>query len=215
MTTDDSHKKAIAFFDGQNLFHSVKEAFGYSYPNYDPKSLAKSICKLRGWELIQTRFYTGIPKPDDNKFWNNFWTKKLLYMRRKGIYVFSRPIRYIHKEKTLPDGTKDSVLVGDEKGIDVRIAIDIITLAIKKRYDVALIFSQDQDLSEAAHEIRNITKENDQWIKLASAFPKNTFKKHLNRGINKTDWLPFEKSLYDTCIDPRDYRLIPENQRHK
>ena len=129
-------------------------------------------------------------------------------MRRQGVYVFSRPIRYLHKEKSLPDGTKYSVLAGDEKGIDVRIAIDIIILAIKKRYDVALIFSQDQDLSEAAIEIRNIVKENDQWIKIASAFPKNTLKKHLNRGINKTDWISFEKSLYDTCIDPRDYRLI-------
>lgn len=27
-------KRTIAFFDGQNLFHAAKEAFGYPYPNY-------------------------------------------------------------------------------------------------------------------------------------------------------------------------------------
>jgi hypothetical protein len=35
--------KAIAFFDGRNLFHSVKESFGYAYPNYHPKRLAQAI----------------------------------------------------------------------------------------------------------------------------------------------------------------------------
>jgi len=27
-------KRAIVFFDGQNLFHGAKEPFGYTYPNY-------------------------------------------------------------------------------------------------------------------------------------------------------------------------------------
>ena len=76
-------------------------------------------------------------------------------------------------------------------------------------YDVALVFSQDQDLSEVADEIRQIAKEQNRWIKIASAYPKNTSQKHLNRVINKTDWIPFEKALYDTCLDPRDYRPKP------
>jgi hypothetical protein len=28
-------KRAWAFFDGQNLYHAAKEAFGYRLPNYD------------------------------------------------------------------------------------------------------------------------------------------------------------------------------------
>jgi uncharacterized LabA/DUF88 family protein len=39
-------------------------------------------------------------------------------------------------------------LTAEEKGIDVRIAIDVIRLAHRNAYDVALLFSQDQDLSE-------------------------------------------------------------------
>jgi uncharacterized LabA/DUF88 family protein len=41
------------------------------------------------------------------------------------------------------------VLVGEEKGMDVRLAVDVVRMAREKLYDVALIFSQDQDLSEA------------------------------------------------------------------
>jgi hypothetical protein len=26
------------------------------------------------------------------------------------------------------------------------------------------------------------------------------------RGINRTDWIPFDRSTYDACIDPVDYR---------
>lgn len=35
-------KRTIAFFDGKDLFHAVKEAFGYRYPNYEPLALARA-----------------------------------------------------------------------------------------------------------------------------------------------------------------------------
>jgi hypothetical protein len=35
VTAEPPVKRAFVFIDGQNLFHAAKEAFGYSYPNYD------------------------------------------------------------------------------------------------------------------------------------------------------------------------------------
>ncbi|MBF0475857.1 MAG: NYN domain-containing protein [Deltaproteobacteria bacterium] len=198
--------KAVAFFDGQNLFHSAKEIFGYTFPNYDPQKLAQTICSSKGWQLVETRFYTGVPDTEDDQFWNYFWIAKLLQMSRQGVYTFSRPLHYRNRTILCPDGHQHTVLVGEEKGIDVRIAIDTIRLAHKNTYDVALVFSQDQDLSEVAAEIRTIAQEQDRWIKIACAFPHNQAQKHTKRGINKTDWLPFDKLLYDVCLDPRDYR---------
>ena len=32
-------KRAVAFVDGQNLFHAAREAFGYTYPNYNVSAL--------------------------------------------------------------------------------------------------------------------------------------------------------------------------------
>jgi hypothetical protein len=34
--------------DGQNLFHSAREAFGYTYPNYDIGKPAKAVCASQG-----------------------------------------------------------------------------------------------------------------------------------------------------------------------
>ncbi len=171
MSAEPPHPRAVAFVDGQNLFHAVRAAFGHIHPNYDIKCLAQAVCDTRGWQLTQTRFYTGVPDLQDNAFWHQFWSRKLLATRRAGVYVYSRPLRYRNKRVKLPDGTVHSFLSGEEKGIDVRIALDVISLAHRKDYDVALVFSQDQDLSEAAEEIRVIAHEQQRWIKIASSFP--------------------------------------------
>ena len=80
---------------------------------------------------------------------------------RQGVVTCSRSLRYRNQRVRLPGGTEHTFLVGEEKGIDVRIAIDVIRIAHHKDYDVALIFSQDQDLSEVAKEIRTISQEQD------------------------------------------------------
>lgn len=83
----------------------------------------------------------------------------------------------------------------------------MIRLAHSREYDVAVIFSQDQDLSEVADEVRVIAKEQNRWIKVASAFPVSPVVTRA-RGINKTDWIRIDRTTYDTCIDSRDYRSI-------
>jgi uncharacterized LabA/DUF88 family protein len=197
-------KITVAFVDGQNLFHCVKEAFGCVYPNYDVKALAQTVCASKGWQLTETRFYTGVPDPADDPFWNYFWAGKLLTMsRQRGVKVYSRSLRYRNKVISLPNGQTFTIRIGEEKGVDVRLAIDVIRMAQKDLYDVALIFSQDQDLSEVAEEIREMAQEQGRWIKIVSAYPDSSKNR---RGINKTDWVSFDQATYDKCLDPRDYR---------
>jgi uncharacterized LabA/DUF88 family protein len=89
-------------------------------------------------------------------------------LSRQGVEVFSRSLRYRNKIVNLPDGSTHAFLTAEEKGIDVRIAIDVIRLAHRNVYDVALVFSQDQDLSECCAETRVIAKEQNRWIKITS-----------------------------------------------
>jgi uncharacterized LabA/DUF88 family protein len=168
-------------------------------------SLAQAVCTREGWNLRQVRFYTGYPDAEDNPFWNHFWTAKFAQMGRQGIHVFSRTLRYRNETIIQPDGREATVLVGREKGIDVRLALDILLLGFRSEYDVAVVFSQDQDLSEVADEIRILAKSQDRWIKIVSAFPTSPTSKN-RRGINGTDWIRIDRTLYDCCIDPRDYR---------
>lgn len=160
---------------------------------------------MNAWDLIEVRFYTGVPDTRDDPFWNHFWTAKLAQMGRGGIHTFSRSLRYRNQTVKLPDGTDHVFLVGQEKGIDVRIALDVVALAHRGTYDVALVFSQDQDLSEAADEVRMIAREQNRWVKIASAFPSSPVSRN-RRGVNKTDWITIDRATYDAAVDPRDYR---------
>ncbi|MGH9381111.1 MAG: NYN domain-containing protein [Thermoanaerobaculia bacterium] len=198
-------KRAIAFIDGQNLFHAAREAFGYSFPNYDPLRLAQEVCAGQGWQLAQVRFYTGVPDAQDNSFWNHFWTEKVAVLGTRKVFTYARLLRYQTQTVTLSDGRQHSYRTAYEKGIDVRIALDVVNLALEDAYDVGLIFSQDQDLNEVAQELRRIAHQQRRWIKLASAFPVSPTSRN-RRGIDRTDWIRVDKATYDRCIDPLDYR---------
>jgi uncharacterized LabA/DUF88 family protein len=186
--TEPAVKRVISFVDGQNLYRSVKECFGYHYPNFDVLALSHAVCQSRyRCNVDQARFYTGVPPLAEDPQWHYFWHAKLRAMTAQGIYTYARPTRN-----------------GKEKGIDVRIALDVIAMAHRSLYDVAVIFSQDQDLSEVVTEIKVIANEQQRWIKIACAYPCAT---HINkRGINQTEWVQITKTMYDQCIDPRDYR---------
>lgn len=214
MPPEPHTKRAIAFIDGQNLFHAALKAFGYTHPNVDPRKLSQALCASCGWDVKGVRFYTGVPDIDDNPAWHHFWAAKKLSMVRAGIHVYSRPLRYRNKVIELPDGTMQTFLVGEEKGIDVRMALDIINLAHKREYDVALVLSQDQDLSEVADELRIIAREQNRWIKIASAFPYSPTVKN-TRGINNTEWVRIDRATYDACLDPKDYRFKEETSVEK
>ena len=210
MAKEPSPKHAVAFFDGQNFFHSAKAAFGYVFPNYDPSALTRKLCDDNGWECTGIRFYTGFPDASDNPFWHHFWTAKGALMGREGVHVFMRPLRYRNRQVRLPDGSVHTYLDADEKGIDVRIALDVIRLALRREFDVAILFCRDQDLSEVADEIRVIAQEQKRWIKIASAYPYSPAAKG-TRGIDRTDWIKIDRATYDACIDKRDYRPKKES----
>ena len=198
-------KRAVAFIDGQNLYRHAKDAFGHHHPNYDPLALHEAVCAANGWQPFGVRFYTGVPSQERQPMWQGFWAKRILAMRRAGIYVYSRPIRYRTEDFSLPDGTMYEVDTAQEKGVDVRLAVDVMRLATHDQYDVALIFSQDQDLVEVVQEVREISRSGRRWIKVACAFPDGP-KASFRRGIRDTDWFKMDEEFYGKCLDAYDYR---------
>ena len=112
MPPEPAVKRAVAFIDGQNLYRAAKEAFGYHWPSYSAKALAKRICDDQGWHLAQARFYTGVPDAAEDPFWHAWWAKKLAVMGKHGVHVFSRVLRYHNEEVRLPNGSTTTVLVG-------------------------------------------------------------------------------------------------------
>lgn len=205
MPAEPTTKRAIAFFDGQNLFNAAKYAFGYSWPNYDPLKLAGAICAQQGWQLDTACFYTGIPQAQHDQGRYTFWSNKLAQMRVDGVQTFLRVLQYRRQRVPLPGGGTTTAMVSNEKGVDVRIALDVVASAYNAACDVALVFSQDQDLSEVADDVREIAGVQNRWMKIACAYPVGPNYSN-RRGINSTDWIQIDKATYDGCLDLRNYR---------
>ncbi len=186
-------KRAVAFIDGQNLFHAVKAAFGYTSANYDVRKLAQAICDSRGWWLAGVHFYTGIPSVTEDRDLHRFWEAKIRSMESDGVNVVTRNLV---PRKQNPDGTWREQ---KEKGIDARLSLDAVKFYNSNRFvAVVLIFSQDQDLAEAAHEISEFGARFGHWVQVASVFPSNTDHSY---GIKGTLQIEFDQELYDLCRD--------------
>ena len=189
--------KSIVFVDGQNLYHGAKNAWmagpgksAYSWPSYDVEKLAATlVSQVTGNSLAQIRFYTGVPNPNQDAFWHGFWTNKLRYLMSKGVKVYRGRIN-------------DS---GQEKGVDVSLAIDLIQLTHDQAYDRAIIVSQDWDFGPAVRLARHIATGQGRTVNFESAFCFEPGKTN-QRGVPGTTWVHIDQKTYDSCNDPRDYR---------
>ena len=191
--------RTLVLIDGQNLYHSAKEAWGsvraaasspYAWPSYDVERLAHAlVARTPGRTLAETRFYTGVPDRHVNRFWHGFWSSKLRHLRNSGIHVYR--------------GRVNSG--GQEKGVDVSLAIDLVQATHERRYDAAIIVSQDWDFGPAVRLARTIAESQGRSLLFDSAFPVGPGSR-FQRGVPGTTWAPIDQATYDACRDPRDYR---------
>jgi len=193
----ESSDRAIALVDGMNLFYHAKDAFGYKNPNYDVAKLATAVAKRLGCELVQTRFYVGVPRQDHAPSKHYFWVAKSEAMRQSGVIVYTRPL----SRRRPPQ----------EKGIDLRIGLDALALAYERTYDTLIIFSTDQDFTEISHHVDRLSQLQGREIRLVSSYP--VAQGLRVRGINGFEQHPIPRSVYDQCIDRKDYR--PRRQRRR
>ena len=191
--------RTLVLIDGQNLHHLAKIAWApvpasgsspYSWPSYDVEKLAAHLVgRLSQRVLTELRFYTGVPRSAVNKFWHDFWTNKCRYLRNQGVHVYT--------------GRVNSS--GQEKGVDVSLALDLIQATHERRYDAAIIVSQDADFGPAVRLAKNIAKSQKRYLHFESAYPVGPSSTS-TRGIPGTKWIRIDQAAYDACRDPRDYR---------
>ena len=135
--------RAIVLFDGQNLFRAAKDAWGpyppdpsspYDWPSYDVELLTQHLVALvPDRQLVEIRFYTGVYSPAVDAPKHAFWTNKLDYLETQGVHVYR--------------GRVNSS--GQEKGVDVSLALDLVQATYEQRYETAIIVSQDADFGPA------------------------------------------------------------------
>ena len=150
------------------------------------------VARIPGRTLAEIRFYTGVPDPGvgpRQKFWHDFWGNKLRHLENQGIHVYRGRVN----------------VAGQEKGVDVSLAIDLVQATYEQRYEVVIIVSRDTDFGPAVRLASIIARNQGRQLVYESAFPVGPGSRS-QRGVPGTNWVPIDQATYDACLDPADYR---------
>ena len=195
------------YVDGFNLFSSIKRRFAYKEPNTDVAKLARAIIALKPNRTLATvYYYIGVARPEHDKNSHDWWSRKLAAMGKLGVKTVRRNLkqRDLTVEVSGIANHKFHKVKLIEKGIDLRLGLDLVKHTTAKAFEVAIIFSQDGDLAEAVQDAYEIAAVQKRHIGIECAYPVDGITKQY--GINKATAIEFDRVLYDTCIDPTDYR---------
>jgi uncharacterized LabA/DUF88 family protein len=137
--------RTVVFVDYQNMYRSAREAFGWQtkpghFGSFRPYSLGKQLARGGTRALTEVRVYTGIHGPRRNAVQHGQMQRRMLAWVAAApdkVQVFPRSLRYDANGKAR------------EKGVDVELAIDIVSLAIDGTFDVMAVASTDTDLVPA------------------------------------------------------------------
>jgi hypothetical protein len=124
------------------------------------------------------------------------------------LHVITRPLRYLatrwdHRGKPIEWGP------GEEKGIDVLIALAMVLGAARNEYDVAVLVSGDTDLIPAIDEVRACGKrvENAVW------WPDRGSGRPLRSGSGPIWCHRLDSSLFNQVRDDTDYATARSDPR--
>lgn len=143
--------RVVAFLDYQNVYRSARRTFHThgTDPHWmgqvSPTALGQHLAADSRYDraLEEVRVYRGLPSSKrDAKGYAACRRQLSAWAAQPGVTVIARPLQYID------DDAGNLVRVG-EKGIDVALAVDIVTMAASGALDVAIIFSLDTDLHPA------------------------------------------------------------------
>lgn len=218
-----SNKEKIhIYIDGGNFYHLVLKKFGVTELDFDFDKFVDFIANGRKIVEMGKRFYIGTVAEKEGdiksrvamskqtslftKLRNNNWEIKTSKLRERleEIIIDDRVIDYQNLFKMGIQKIQHKKL--REKGIDVKLATDLIVGAIDNKYDVAIIVSSDTDLMPAIGWIRNRMKKKVEYIGFSipdeknpknSTIPTVSFIKRtdIQRILVKSDLQPFISSL--------------------
>jgi len=158
-------EKVCIFIDGANFYHIVLKKLGVQEIDFDFEKFANFLANGRQIIKFGKRFYVGTVREDANnprsieamskqtslftRLRSYKWEIKTSKLRRKNerIVIDDRVTDY---KNLLKKGIKQIEFTRwREKGIDVKLAVDLIVGAIDNQYDTAIIVSSDQDIIPA------------------------------------------------------------------
>ena len=150
-----SEDRVIVFIDGANLYSGVRSGLKLNRSVKIDK-LAEKLAAGRPLQRIY--YYTApSPRPDSlgGKAHQRFLDKLgwIDYLQVRLGRVVPRQYEFTCEKCSEKQAYKTHI----QKGVDTRIVVDMVTLAVRNAYDVAVLVSGDSDLAEAVDFIREHT----------------------------------------------------------
>lgn len=133
-------ERVAVFIDGNNLYHNLRSECGNTRLDYS--KFVQWLCKDR--KLVRAYYYNA-PLPEDSEQGQQ---QQTFFSRLKSIPYFE-----IRLGRLEPRG--DTLV---EKGVDIALAVDMVSMAFKNHYDVAVLVSSDGDFSKAVTAVKDSGK---------------------------------------------------------
>jgi len=200
------------FIDGQNITIGSRYAFGHG--NMHPLLLAR---KLAGNdELVEVRYATGIPRADVDPDRYQSETRRHQLMVTTDVVVLEKPLRYRWewriRDRDLPRADKrqgdvsqarvTSRYRGQEKGIDVWLALDALVMCTRDDLDRVIIATADSDLDMVRDYVRMVPGNEDTKVVQARVINDN-HELRQNPAFDAT--LAIDRKMFEACRDDFDY----------
>ncbi|MDI6892285.1 MAG: NYN domain-containing protein [Actinomycetota bacterium] len=206
----------IVFVDGQNFYNDCRKMFGKGETH--PHLLGEELCSERfgsDRKLRQVRFYTGIHTPDGNPKMHAYMTRRLEMMKATGVWTFARSLKYSKEWVRNREGGPEFIEItkGREKGVDVRLALDLVWLALAEGFDVAVVVSTDTDLDEAVKDVLELREITGRWLAVENAVcvppvnPATGRRPPFKRLRSARRLLRIDQEIFDRIRDDTDYWL--------
>jgi uncharacterized LabA/DUF88 family protein len=215
-----TQERVCIFIDSGNFYHLVLKKLGIHDVDFDFEKFAVLLAKGREIAKEGKRFYVATVRDKNDQYENkDIMAKQAILLTRLSkagnwaikhstlktrIETIKIDGRVKDYQNIVKRGIKEIVYERSrEKGIDVKIAVDLIVGAIDNKYDTAILVSSDTDLVPALDLIRYRLKKKVEYI--GFSIPKDENRniyaetKPIPRMIGKTDIL---RGLVESDIEP-------------
>lgn len=216
-------EKVCILIDSGNFYHLVLKKLGLQEAEFNFEGFAKFLANERKLTKEGKRFYVGTVREKQNKQESKTamenqtrlfsglmqignWVIKTSKLRTR-IEKIKIDDRVTNYKKILGKGIREiEYNRSREKGIDVKMAVDLIAGALDDKYDVAIMVSSDTDLVPAIDWVRKRLRKKVEYIGFSvpetefyeATKPTKTmiYNTDIQRVLVESDLKPFIKKFY-------------------
>lgn len=161
--------------DGANIYRAFRSAFGSG--RYSPVKLAAELAA--GRLLVSGHFYiAAVPQQMGTRLYADQQRFLMHLKQQQGLTLWTGRMAETNGRWY-------------EKGVDVKIATDMVAMAYAGEYDVAILVSGDGDLVPAVHEVRRLGRP------VENAMVRARRSWHLIQESSK--FVEIDRALFDRC----------------